>query len=99
MKRGETPFDCHVMICVNDRQGKRMSCADDGGQAIKDELKSKLKEQRLPAGAVRVSQSGCLGICETGPNVMIYPQKILFSGVTLDDVDAIVDQVKELVGG
>ena len=48
---------------------------------------------RWLAPAVRVSQSGCLGLCENGPNVMIYPQGLLFTGVTMDDVDRIVEEV------
>lgn len=96
MEKRETPFTCQVFICVNDRDGERKSCADDGGQTIKDLLKAKLKP--LKSSGVRVSQSGCLGICETGPNVMIYPQKVLFTHVAPDDVDAIVAEVRRIVG-
>ena len=33
-----TPFKCHVFVCVNDRDGERLSCADTGGKEIKDKL-------------------------------------------------------------
>ncbi len=89
----KTPFKVHVFICVNDRQGARKSCADENGMEIKARIKDAVKARGWFVPQVRVSQSGCLGLCEKGPNVMIYPQEILFSGVTLDDVDRIVDEI------
>ena len=89
----KTPFRCHVFICTNDRQGARTSCADDGGWEIRAAIKTAVKARGWLAPAVRVSQSGCLGLCEDGPNVMIYPQKSLFTGVTLGDVDTIVAEI------
>lgn len=89
----KTPFKCHVFICVNDRQGARKSCADNSGTEIKARLKDAVKARGWFVPQVRVSQSGCLGLCEKGPNVMLYPQEILFSGVTLDDVDRIVEEI------
>ncbi len=88
-----TPFKCHVFICVNDRQGERRSCADDSGMEIKARIKDAVKARGWFVPQVRVSQSGCLGLCGKGPNVMIYPQEILFCGVTLDDVERIVDKI------
>jgi (2Fe-2S) ferredoxin len=46
---------------------------------------------------VRISQCGCMGLCPNGPNVIIYPQKVWFSGVSPDDVDQIVSKVKEIL--
>jgi (2Fe-2S) ferredoxin len=48
-------------------------------------------------GKVRVSTSGCMGVCATGPNVMIYPQKIWFSAVSADDVDEIVSAIEQIM--
>ena len=93
MNRQQSPYVCHVFLCVNDRQGARKSCADGGSNA---ELKNRLKEQvdaRGWKGRVRVSTSGCMGLCAKGPNVMIYPQGLWFSGVTLDDTDQILETV------
>jgi len=46
---------------------------------------------------VRISQSGCLGVCEHGPNVMIYPQNKWFTKVSIDDVDQILNEIGELI--
>jgi len=43
--------------------------------------------------------SGCMGLCATGPNVVIYPQKVLFTGVSPDDVESIVSAIEGFVDG
>jgi len=47
---------------------------------------------------VRISQSGCLGLCAKGPNVILYPQKIWFSEVRGGDVDDILAKIGEILG-
>ena len=48
---------------------------------IKD-LKSDIK--------IRANRSGCLGICDFGPTVVIYPEGIFYVGVQVEDVSEIV---------
>jgi len=92
------PFACHVFVCVNDRRGSRKSCADGDNLALKDALKQAVNDAGL-RGRVRVSHSGCLGLCEDGPNVLIYPQGLWLSGVTAADLDAIVARIRTIVDG
>lgn len=92
----ESPYLVHVFVCTNDRGGERKSCADDGSLPVKEALKRAVDEKGWK-GKVRVSASGCMGLCTTGPNVMIYPQKVLFSGVSPDDVESIVSAVERFV--
>jgi len=90
-------YKCHLFVCVNDRKGERPSCADGDSALIRLRLKEEAKK-RWSSGEVRVSQSLCMGVCDDGPNVVIYPQDIWFSRVTLDSVGAIIDRVGELLG-
>jgi len=53
--------------------------------------------QRGWKGKVRISQSGCMGLCAKGPNVMIYPQKIWFSDVSTNDVEEVLSKVEEFI--
>ena len=94
----KTPFRCHIFVCVNDRQGTRKSCADGRGAEIRRILKERFQQLPLPANSVRVSQSLCMGLCDAGPNLMIYPQGIWYSGVQLEDIDAIINTVETLLG-
>ena len=89
-------FVCHVFVCTNDRQGRRKSCADGNSAAVRAKLKEEINNRGWK-GKVRVSQSGCLGLCQKGPNVIIYPEKIWFSEVTEADVGEIVSKVETLM--
>lgn len=89
----ESPYVSHVFVCTNDRGGKRKSCADNDSPAIRKALKAEVADRGWK-GRVRVSQSGCMGLCAKGPNVMIYPQKIWFSDVSTDDVDLIISKIE-----
>lgn len=39
----------------------------------------------MPDG-IAVTYSGCLGPCDHGPNVLVYPEGVLYSGVAVSDV-------------
>jgi len=93
----KTPYRCHIFICVNDRHGARKSCADGNSAEIRQLLKDRFTQLQLPAGSVRVSQSLCMGLCNQGPNLMIYPQGIWHSGVRKEDIDEIVAEVIKLL--
>ncbi|NTU98036.1 MAG: (2Fe-2S) ferredoxin domain-containing protein [Chlorobiaceae bacterium] len=94
--QNESPYVVHVFVCTNDRAGERKSCADDNSQLIKATIK-KVVDGKSWKGNVRVSSSGCMGLCATGPNVMIYPQKVWFSGVSPDDVESIVSAIERFI--
>ena len=97
MQKKNTPYKTHVFVCTNDRGGDRESCSDHGSREIRAELKAFTKEKGWK-GKVRVSASGCLGLCASGPNVMIYPQGILFSEVTPADIVEIKKELENIVG-
>jgi len=87
---------CHIFICTNDRGGEQRSCADQNSPLIRKALKQAVNDRGWQT-QIRVSQSGCMGLCANGPNVMVYPQKIWFSEVSIDDVDTIVSKVDKII--
>jgi (2Fe-2S) ferredoxin len=94
--QNESPFTAHVFVCTNDRGGERKSCADGNSPLVKAKLKEAVDAKGWK-GKVRVSTSGCMGVCAQGANVMIYPQKLWFSEVSPDDVDAIVSAIEGIM--
>jgi (2Fe-2S) ferredoxin len=92
----KTPYLCHIFVCTNDRSGERKSCGDEEGVELRAVLKSEIGSRGWRRW-VRLTQSGCLGKCAQGPNVMIYPQGIWFSKTTLDDVDSILEVVQDIL--
>ncbi|VGO17534.1 Ferredoxin, 2Fe-2S [Pontiella desulfatans] len=96
MKKSSTPYQAHLFVCTKSRGGERKSCGDGDNPALKDVLKDEVKKRGWKP-VVRVSESSCLGVCDAGPNIMIYPQKIWFSEVTHADVPGILELVGSLV--
>lgn len=96
VKRNESPYLAHVFVCTNDRKGERKSCADGGSAHLKDMLKNAVASNGWK-GRVRVSTSGCMGLCESGPNVIIYPQKIWFSGVEPGSLPEILSTLERIL--
>ena len=94
---GKSPYVAHVFICLNDRQGRRKSCSDGEAAEIRRRLKTACKERGWHNTKIRISQAGCMGLCDQGPNVVIYPQKILFTGATVHDVEPIMQALAHIV--
>jgi (2Fe-2S) ferredoxin len=91
-------FEKHIFICGNQRPpGHPRGCCDPEAKAELQKLfKQKLAERGLK-GKVRANQSGCLDQCEHGPNLVVYPEAVWYGGVTLADVDEIIES--HIVGG
>ncbi len=96
MKQCISPHKCHLFVCIKSRGGEKKSCGDGGTPDLKAAIKAETKKHGWK-GIVRVSESGCLGVCAAGPNIMIYPQKIWLSEVTLEDVPEIIQILEELM--
>jgi (2Fe-2S) ferredoxin len=51
-----------------------------------------LMERGIQPGQVLVTGSSCLGPCEQGPTVVVYPDGIWYSKIKEADVAAILDE-------
>ncbi|OGX37612.1 MAG: hypothetical protein A3C53_00390, partial [Omnitrophica WOR_2 bacterium RIFCSPHIGHO2_02_FULL_68_15] len=89
MQQTQNPYRKHLFVCTNRREGEAACCARRGSEALRDALKQSVKTHGLD-GVVRVSQSGCQGLCEQGPNVMVFPDGYWYHHVGPDDLDAII---------
>jgi (2Fe-2S) ferredoxin len=89
----EPTFEKHVFICTNRREADnpKGSCADKGGDGVRDEFKRLLHERGLKK-RMRANAAGCLDQCSRGVAVVVYPEQVWYGGVTVDDVAEIVDQ-------
>lgn len=82
-------FEKHIFICSNKRDpsSNKCSCGENGDQ-IRVEF-SKLIHEYGMKDIVRANKCGCLDGCELGPVVVIYPDKIWYGNVSLEDVTEI----------
>ena len=55
-----------------------------------EELRREVVAQGL-ANDVQITTCGSLGLCERGPNMVVYPEGVWYSGVRAEDVREIVD--------
>jgi (2Fe-2S) ferredoxin/SAM-dependent methyltransferase len=83
------PFRYHIVVCTQVKPENVRCCAASGGDAIVDALQSELKTQGL-ADCVIVSTTGCLGGCEHGPIMIVYPDAVWYGAATPADVAEIV---------
>ena len=90
MKASKNPYQKHIFVCTNRREGDEISCTQRG-EEICELLKSYVKTNGLK-GKVRVSRSGCFDLCAQGPNVMVFPDHVWYRQVTLTDLDEIIAQ-------
>lgn len=92
MKPEVIPYRRMIFICTNLREEDgRPACGSRGSEKICEALKEEVKKRGLK-GKVRALKSGCMDHCEKGPNVMIFPDQVLFSGVTEADVAELSDK-------
>jgi (2Fe-2S) ferredoxin len=84
-------FNKHIFVCENKRPDghPRGCCAEKGSVEIREKFKSRLKELGLNAD-VRANSSGCLDACEFGASIVIYPEQVWYGGITLNDVEEII---------
>ncbi len=96
MQKTDIPYSRTVFVCTHSRSEGRIACANPGreGALICDALKDEVKKAGLK-DRVRVARSGCLDLCEKGPNLFIYPDNEWRSGVSLADVPALVEKLKK----
>lgn len=94
MDRKPVPFKKTLFVCVNDRgPGGRVSCGAAGARLC-EVLKDEVKKAGLK-GKVRVAKSGCLDLCEQGPNVFSYPDGQWLSRVGEADLPELVRKLGE----
>ena len=83
----------HVFICTNKKQNNNKSCYDAGSYDLYLYAKSQGNILNLKKEGVRISLSGCLGICCKGPVLVIYPKAIWYSYKNKSDIDEILASI------
>ena len=78
-------FRAHVLVCGG------TGCSSSGSA----ELIKRFEEQIAKNGLekeVKVVRTGCFGLCEAGPVVIVYPEGTFYSRIHVEDVDEIVSE-------
>ena len=91
MKPEKIPYEKQIFVCTNDRKGEKPSCGDQKGEDIFNELRRIAKERGLHP-RIRVAQAKCLGQCNLGCNVMVYPDGLWHKGIKLENIQEFANQ-------
>ena len=78
-------YRAHVLCCGG------TGCTSSGSAQLIERFEEKIKEAGLEK-EVKVVRTGCFGLCEAGPVVIVYPEGTFYSRVKVDDVDEIVTE-------
>ncbi|MEW6229271.1 MAG: NADH-quinone oxidoreductase subunit F, partial [Bacillota bacterium] len=62
-----------------------------GCKGVRDALIAEVKRRGLDR-EVKVVETGCLGPCDLGPVIVVYPEGTLYEKVKVGDVPAIVEE-------
>jgi (2Fe-2S) ferredoxin len=92
MNTRPVPYQRTLFVCTNNREeGGRPACAQRGSEALCQALKDEIAKRGLK-GKIRAMKSGCHDFCEDGPNIMVFPDGTLHSGVSPSDVPPLVER-------
>ncbi len=83
----------HVFVCTSCRINgvQKGFCHAKGSVNLVQRFMEEIDENDL-SGDVLVTNTGCFGICDKGPVVVVYPEATWYGNVTEDDVADIVKQ-------
>ena len=78
-------YRSHVLVCGG------TGCTSSGAQEVMDGFRKELKARGLD-NEVLVVPTGCHGMCEMGPIVVVYPEGTFYCRVTAADVKEITEE-------
>ncbi len=78
-------YRSHVLVCGG------TGCTSSGCLKIVEKLGEELKKHQLDK-EVKVVKTGCFGLCEAGPIVIVYPEGAFYSHVKAEDVERIAEE-------
>lgn len=86
-------YQYQLFFCTNLRHNGKRCCATGDAEALREYAKKRLKKLGLhEAGHCRANTCSCLGRCDEGPVLVIYPEGIWYSYKTSQDIDEIIEQ-------
>ncbi len=84
------PFRLHVLACDQVKPEGIPGCRASGAPKVIDALRAAVAKAGL-GDDVLVTVTGSMGMCERGPNLVVYPDGVWYSGVHAEDVGEIVE--------
>jgi len=77
----------HVLVCTASH------CAQKGANDVVGRLRLDILRKGLDT-EILVNNCGTIDLCDIGPNVVVYPDNVIYWGVTVKDLPEIVEHLK-----
>ena len=74
----------HVLVCTASH------CAQKGANDVAGRLRLEVIRRGLDT-EILVNNCGTIDLCDIGPNIVVYPDGVIYSGVTVKDIPELVD--------
>lgn len=78
----------HVLVCT------AQHCMQKGSATVAGRLRIELIRKGLSVD-VMVNTCDSIDLCDVGPNILVYPDRIIYSGVQPKDIPEIVESLRE----
>ena len=75
----------HVLVCAG------AGCVSSGCKAVEESLIQSVKKLGL-ADEVRIIETGCMGPCDMGPAIVVYPEGVFYRKLKPEDAPIIVEE-------
>ncbi len=80
----------HIFVCINDKeQGE--CCAKKNSEQILKILREHINQNGL-IGIYNITKTKCLGHCNEGPTIAVYPEGYIFKKVSIEDTKKIIKE-------
>jgi (2Fe-2S) ferredoxin/predicted O-methyltransferase YrrM len=83
------PFRFHLFVCTQQKPEGVPSCSAHGSSAVLDVLDREIRALDLD-NDVQLTTCGCMGLCDEGPVMVVYPAGVWYRRVQPSDVSEIV---------
>ena len=77
----------HVMVCT------AVHCNQKGAMDVAGRLRLEIIRKGLDT-EILVNNCGTIDLCDIGPNIVVYPDNIIYSGVQVKDIKEIVEHLR-----
>jgi NADP-reducing hydrogenase subunit HndC len=78
-------YRMHVLICAG------AGCISSNCKEVKKQFEIELQKHRLEQ-EIKVVETGCIGSCDLGPVMVVYPEGVFYQKVRPEDVGTIVEE-------
>jgi (2Fe-2S) ferredoxin len=77
----------HVLVCTASH------CNQKGAMDVVGRLRLDILRKGLDTD-ILVNNCGTIDLCDCGPNIVVYPDNVIYSGVTVKDLPEIVEHLR-----